>query len=193
MHKATCLLHCKVLWTLLTEKLHNFCLLFVIMVLTLTLRASAKTLLWSWCPVSRSGKVLAVGLHCSPSVLGKRYKVVKTASLLRLLLHGSSLRLHGSAVLQSLLTSLCTYCTDEWPFPFLSIPFMHPALAKAALCSVPSFSSLFGCSPCVSCSSAPSLSSSFSCSSGSWGLSRPQRSLWWTNLESWQEEGQYLF
>lgn len=88
MCKATCLLLCKVLWTLLTEKLHGFCLFVIIRALTLTLHASAKATLWSWCPVSRLGKVLAVGLRCCPSVPGKRCKVVKTTSLLCLLLHG---------------------------------------------------------------------------------------------------------
>lgn len=175
---------------LLIEKLYCLGLLLVITTLTLTLRASAKTLLWACCPVSRLGKVLAVGLRCSPSVLGKRCKVVKTTSLLRLLLHGSSLRLHVRAVPQPSLTSPRTDFTDEWPFPLLSIPFTRLALAKAESRSVPSSSSLSGRSPCVSCSSAPSLSSSFSCSSGP---SRPQRSLWWIPLESWQEERQYLF
>lgn len=86
------------------DKLDNLDLLFVITTSTLTFRTSAKSLLWACCPVSKLGKVLAVGLHCSPSVLGKRCKVVKTTSLLRLLLHGPFLRSHGPTVLQPSLT-----------------------------------------------------------------------------------------
>lgn len=167
------------------DKLDNLDLLFVITTSTLTFRTSAKSLLWACCPVSRLGKVLAVGLHCSPSVLGKRCKVVKTTSLLRLLLHGPFLRSHGPAVLQPSLTSPWS----NWPFPLLSIPFADLALAKAESCNAPSPSSLFG----LSSSSALSLSSSFSCSSEPSGLSRPRRSLWWTCMESCQEDTQCLY
>lgn len=168
-------------------------LFLVITTLTLTFRASAKTLLWACCPVSSRGKVLAVGLHCSPSDLGKRCKVVKTTSLLLLLLHDSFLSSHGPAVLQPSLSSLWLDLIDEWPFPLLSIPVADLTIANAESCNAPSPSSLFGRSSCLFFPSALSLSSFFSCFSEPSGLSIPWSSLCWTCMESCQEDTQYLF
>lgn len=183
---------CSILASLILAEVIQY-LFFVITTSLLTFRTSAETLLsWACCPVSRLGKMPVVGLHCFPCVQGKRCNVVKTTSLLCLVLNGSLLRSLMSAVLQPSLTSLRSDFIDEWPFPLLSIPFADP-LAKAELCNAPSPSSLFGLSSWISSFSAPSHSSSFSCSSETSGLSRRWRSLWWTCPESCQEEAYWLY
>lgn len=120
--------------------------------ITLTFRASAKSLLWICCPDCSRGKVLAVGLHCSPSDLGKRCKVVNITSLFPLLLHVLFLSSRGPTVLQLSLSSPWSDLIDEWTLPLLSI--LVEDQVNAELCKTPSPSSLFGLSSCLSSSSA---------------------------------------
>lgn len=157
----------------------------MIITLTLTFRASAETPLCA-CPVSRRGKVLDVGLHCSD--LGKRCNVVKTMSLLPVLLHGSVLSSHGPAALQPSLTSPWLDLIDECPFPLLSIPIADLTMANAESCNAPSPSSLLA----LSSSSARSHPSTFSCFPGPSGLPRSWISLWRTCLESCEEDTQSI-
>lgn len=137
---------------------------------TLTFCNSAETLLWVCWPVSSLGSVREPLLCCSSlSARGKTCKVVKTTSLLLLILDPDVPSLS--------LTPPCWALTDECLFPLLSIPFGDAALTNAGSCDTLFPSSLLGPPSFVSSSAGLSRSQSSSCSWESSGHCRPGGSL----------------